>query len=56
MAEKTLEEITADIAHRAGRINPFERVRKEDVDQVLKSLTSLDSDLWGREWGNFGAK
>ena len=56
MAEKTLEEITADIAHRAGRINPFERVKKEDVDQVLKNLTSLDADLWGREWGKFGAK
>ncbi len=56
MAEKTLEEIKADIAHRAGRINPFERVKKEDVDQVLKNLTSLDSELWGREWGKFGAK
>jgi pimeloyl-ACP methyl ester carboxylesterase len=56
MAEKTLEEIKADIAHRAGRINPFERVKKEDVDQVLKNLTSLDSELWGRQWGKFGAK
>lgn len=56
MAEKTLEEIKADIAHRAGRINPFERVKKADVDDVLKNLTSLDSDLWGREWGKFGAK
>ena len=33
MAEKTLEEIKADILHRAGRINPFERVRREDVEQ-----------------------
>ena len=56
MAEKTLEEIKADIAHRAGRINPFERVKKEDADAVLKNLTSLDSELWGREWGKFGAK
>ena len=56
MAEKTLEEIKADIAHRAGRVNPFERVKKEDVDQVLKNLTSLDSELWGREWGKFGAQ
>ena len=56
MAEKTLEEIKAEIAHRAGRINPFERVKKEDVEQVVKNLTSLDADLWGREWGKFGAK
>ncbi|HEX9662738.1 MAG TPA: alpha/beta fold hydrolase, partial [Candidatus Binatia bacterium] len=56
MAEKTLEEIKADILHRAGRINPFERVKQEDVEQVVKNITSLDPDLWGREWGKFGAK
>ena len=56
MAEKTLEEIKAEIAQRAGQINPFERVKKEDVDQVLKNLTSLDAELWGQEWGKFGAK
>jgi dipeptidyl aminopeptidase/acylaminoacyl peptidase len=56
MAEKTLEEIKADILRRAGRINPFERVKKEDVEQVVKNLASLDPDLWGREWGKFGAR
>lgn len=56
MAEKTLDEIKADILSRAGRINPFERVDKEDVEQVTKNLTSLDADLWGREWGKVGAK
>jgi pimeloyl-ACP methyl ester carboxylesterase len=56
MAEKTLEEIKTDILHRAGRINPFERVKKTDVEQMVKNLTSLDPDLWGREWGKFGAK
>ena len=56
MAEKTLEAIKADILRRAGRINPFERVKKEDVEQVVQNLTSLDPDLWGREWAKFGAK
>lgn len=56
MAEKTIEEITTDILHRAGRINPFERIKKEDAERVVRSLTSLDGDLWGREWGKFGAK
>jgi esterase FrsA len=56
MAEKTCEEIKADIAQRAGRINPFERVKQADVDQVVKNLSSLDAELWGREWGKFGAK
>ena len=56
MAEKSLEEIKADILHRAGRLNPLERVKKADVEQVVKNLHSLDPDLWGREWGKFGAK
>ncbi|HTF91707.1 MAG TPA: alpha/beta fold hydrolase [Verrucomicrobiae bacterium] len=56
MADKTLEEIKSEILHRAGRINPFERVKKADVEQVVENLTSLDSDLWGREWGKYGAK
>ena len=56
MAEKSLDEIKADILHRAGRINPFERVKKQDVEQVLENLTSLDADLWGREWGQVGVR
>ena len=56
MAEKNLGEIKADILNRAGRVNPFERVKREDVEQVLQRLDSLDPDLWGREWEKFGAK
>lgn len=56
MADKTLEEITTDILQRVGKVNPFERVKKADVEQVVKNLTSLDSELWGREWGKVGLK
>ena len=56
MGEKSLEEIKSDILHRAGRINPFERLKKKDDEQVAKNLTSLDADLWGREWGSLGVK
>jgi esterase FrsA len=56
VADKTLEEINANILQRAGRINPFERVKQADVEQVVKNLTSLDAELWGREWGKFGVK
>ena len=56
MAEKSLDDIKADILQRAGRINPFERVKRGDVEQVVKNLTSLDPELWGREWGKFGVK
>ena len=56
MAEKTLEEIKADILHRAGRINPFEQVKREDVEQLVSHLSSLDPDLWGKEWEKLGLK
>ena len=56
MAEKTLDEVKADILHRAGRLNPFERVRREDVEQVMSRLSSLEPDLWGREWGKIGSQ
>ncbi|HEU5464914.1 MAG TPA: alpha/beta fold hydrolase [Candidatus Binatia bacterium] len=56
MAEKSLEEIKADILQRAGRVNPFEGVKKEDVEGVLKNLTSLDADLWGKEWAKIALK
>jgi pimeloyl-ACP methyl ester carboxylesterase len=51
-----LDGIKADIHRRAGKINPFERVDRGEVEGLLGSLTSLDPDLWGREWGKLGAK
>ena len=56
MGEKTSEEIKADILHRAGQINPFERVKREDVEQVVSRLSNLEPDLWGKEWGRIGLK
>ncbi len=56
MAEKTLKEIKADILHRAGRINPFERVKLEDVQQVVSRLSDFEPDPWGKEWGKLGLK
>jgi esterase FrsA len=56
MAEKTFEEIKADILHRAGQMNPFERVKREDVEQVVSRLSNLAPDVWGKEWGRIGLK
>ena len=53
---RSLEDIKNDIARRAGRINPFERVDRKEVEGLLGRLTSLDPDLWGREWGKLGAR
>src|SRR5215470_15059822 len=53
---RSLEEIKSDIARRAGRVNPFERVERKEVNGLLERLTSLDPDLWGSEWGKLGAR
>ena len=53
---RSFEEVRADILHRAGRMNPFERVKCEDVEEVLGRLTNLDREPWGREWGKIGAR
>ena len=53
---RSLEDIKNDIARRAGRINPFERIDRQEVEGLLGRLTSLDPDLWGSEWGKLGAR
>ena len=50
------EEVKTDILRRAGRVNPFERVKREDVEEVLRNLKNLDPDPWGVEWGKIGAR
>lgn len=53
---RSLDDIKNDIARRAGRVNPFERVIPEEVQGLLSRLTSLDPDLWGSEWGKLGVR
>jgi esterase FrsA len=53
---RSLADIKKDIARRAGKINPFERVIPTEVQELLGRLSSLDPDLWGREWGKLGAR
>ncbi len=52
---RSFEDVKADILRRAGRVNPFERVKREDVEEVLAHLNNLDPDPWGIEWGKIGA-
>jgi esterase FrsA len=54
--ERTLEEVKAEILRRAGKVNPFERTKREDVEEVLGRLSGLEPDLWGIEWGKIGAR
>lgn len=54
--ERGLTEIKAEILRRAGRINPFERVERKDVEELLDHLTSLDPEMWGSQWGDLGRR
>ena len=47
---RSLDEVKAEVMRRAGRINPFEGIRRDDAEKVLASLTSLDPDAWGEAW------
>jgi len=51
---RSLDEVKAEVMRRAGRINPFEGIRRDDAEKVLASLTSLDPDAWGAAWCRVG--
>jgi pimeloyl-ACP methyl ester carboxylesterase len=51
---RSLEEVKAELMRRAGRLSPFEDIRREDAEQVVNALTSLDRDLWAQLWSNIG--
>jgi esterase FrsA len=51
---RTLDEVKAELMRRAGRLSPFEDIRREDAEQVVNALTSLDRDLWAQLWSKLG--
>lgn len=52
--ERTLDEVKAEFMRRAGRLNPFEDIRREDAERVMAALKSLDRDHWAEEWCKIG--
>jgi pimeloyl-ACP methyl ester carboxylesterase len=52
--ERSLDEVKAEFMRRAGRLNPFEDIRREDAERVMAALTSLDKDHWAEEWSKIG--
>jgi esterase FrsA len=51
---RSLEEVKQELMRRAGRLSPFEDIRREDAQQVVDALTSLDRDLWAQLWSKLG--
>jgi esterase FrsA len=52
--ERTLDEVKAELLRRAGRLNPFEDIHRDDAERVMAALTSLDKDQWAAEWSKIG--
>src|SRR5436305_2094173 len=52
--ERTLDEVKAEMMRRAGRLSPFEEIRRADAEQVMNALTSLDRDHWAEAWCKIG--
>ena len=51
---RTLDEVRQEVMRRVGHISPFQEVRREDVEEILKSLTSLERDHWAEQWCRVG--
>src|SRR6266581_8057723 len=51
---RSLEEVKQELMRRAGRLSPFEDIRREDAQQVVDALVSLDRDLWAQLWSKLG--
>jgi len=51
---RSLQEVKDEVMRRAGRLSPFEDIRREDAERVVGALTSLDRDLWARLWSRIG--
>ena len=54
--ERTLEEVKQEVLRRTPRINPFEGIKREDAEAIVKSLTSTDRDHWAEQWCKYGLK
>jgi dienelactone hydrolase len=52
--ERTLDEVKAEFMKRAGRLNPFEDIKREDAERVMAALKNLDKDHWADEWSKLG--
>ena len=53
---RTLEEIKNDIRSRVGHRAPFNHADKQEAEEVLSKLNSVDSEAWAAVWNELGAR
>jgi len=49
-AERTLQQVQAEVLRRAGRNSPLEHITPEDAQAAVAVLNSLDRDHWAEVW------
>jgi esterase FrsA len=52
--ERSLDEVKTEFMRRAGKLNPFEDIKREDAETVMAALKNLDRDHWAEEWSKIG--
>ena len=52
--ERSLDDVKTEVMRRAGHINPFEGVRRDDTQRIVDALASLDRDHWAALWCKVG--
>jgi len=53
---RTLDEIKNDIRSRVGHRSPFNHADKQEAEEALAQLTSVDGETWARAWNELGAR
>src|SRR5215468_12642925 len=53
---RSLEEIKSDIRSRVGHRAPFNHADKNEAEEVLSKLNSVDGEVWARAWNELGAR
>jgi len=55
-AERTLDQVKAEILRRAGRNSPLEHITAADAQAAVAALQSLDRDHWAAVWCDIGLR
>src|SRR5262245_41686122 len=53
---RTLEEIKSDIRSRVGHRAPFNHADKEEAEEVLSKLNSVEGEVWAAAWNELGSR
>ena len=53
---RALEEIKNDIRSRVGHRAPFNHADKQEAEEILSRLNSVEGEIWAAAWNQLGAR